>query len=133
MKDHNDFKDFNPFYNELKSWRDEGELRAEYFDEYKALGLKEVIDTFDILKAQKHQKDTEESRERDRRLDALRLLVSMRLELFTEDRAKYFHYIVEDTIWHHVCKLREEVKDLTHRFKNHRHDKDKNYSEKPVW
>ena len=133
MKDYNDFKDYSPFYSEIKSWREEGELRAEHFDEYKILGLKEIIEVFDTLRGQKLPSDSDEDSERERRLDALRLLISMRLELFTEDRAKYFHYIIEDTVWFHVCKLREQLKELAHQFKNHRHDKDTSYSEKPVW
>ena len=133
MKDYNDFKKQTPFYNRIKLWRDEGELRAEYFDEYKALSLKQIFETFDILHEQKHPKDSEEARERDRRLDALKVLISIRLELFDTERAQHLHYIIEDTVWFHILKMREQLKELTDHFKNHSHDKDKNYTEKPVW
>ena len=133
VKDYNDFKEHDPFYNRIKSWREEGELRAEYFDEYKKLGLTEIIQAFDELKAQRYEKDTDENQECERRLDAIRLLISMRLELFSDDQARHLHYIIEDTAWFHICKLREQVQELIHQFKNHRHDKDKNYTEKPVW
>jgi len=133
MKDYNDFKDHDPFYNRIKSWRDEGELRAEYFDEYKKLSLKEVFTTFDALYEQKHPKDSEEARERDGRLDALKVLISIRLELFDTDRAKHLHYIIEDIVWFNIVKMRDQLKELTQQFKKHRHCLDKTYGETPVW
>jgi len=133
MNKHTDFREREPLYNRIKLWRDEEDLRAEYFDEYKTLNLKEIFEAFDELYAQTTTKDTKESRERERRLDALKALISIRLGLFDTIRATYLCDVINETIWTTILEMDGQLKELTQQFKKHRHCLDKTYGETPVW
>ena len=133
MNKHTDFREREPLYNRIKLWRDEEDLRAGYFDEYKTLNLKEIFEAFDELYAQTTTKDTKESRERERRLDALKALISIRLGLFDTIRATYLCDVINETIWTTILEMDGQLKELTQQFKKHRHCLDKTYGETPVW
>jgi len=133
MNKHTDFREREPLYNRIKLWRDEEDLRAGYFDEYKTLSLKEIFEAFDELYAQTTTKDTKESRERERRLDALKALISIRLGLFDTIRATYLCDVINETIWTTILEMDGQLKELTQQFKKHRHCLDKTYGETPVW
>ena len=57
-------------------------------------------------------------------------LIGVRLGLGFE-----VHYLIDkiEEELEQIEKAFKEVKELKHQFTNHRHDKDKNYTEKPVW
>lgn len=133
MKDHQNFRDRDPLYNRIKLWRDEELLQAEYFDEYKKLSLKEIFEIFDKLYAQTPTEDTPEARERERRLAALKVLISIRLGLFDTSRATYLYEVIDETIWATILEMEGQLKELTQQFKKHRHCLDKTYGETPVW
>ena len=133
MNKHTDFREREPLYNRIKLWRDEEDLRAGSFDEYKTLSLKEIFEAFDKLHAQTPAEDTPEARERERRLDALKVLISIRLGLFDTSRATYLYDVINETIWANILEMDSQFKELTQQFKKHRHCLDKTYGETPVW
>ena len=115
------------FYDEIKYYidRDCDEEDIEIFELYKDCSLDELIKYYSAVQANK------DAIEEDRkiRLEILRKLMHKELDLCELDRFKYFFKDLNGVL----KELDKKIDEFKTMFKNHRHPKEKSYSDKPVW
>jgi len=122
-----DYKD----YEEKEFYDVPQEIRKKYMNKT-TVELLDILDSFSernwIEEEKKHNSYLEDSI-KSGKYDEYQLVlleVLQRLELVKG-------YDVLRIIYSQIAGLEDKIDELDKRFKNHRHDKDKNYTEKPIW
>ena len=116
----------NFLYDPITFYEDEGDEEAlDILSDYKNNTILELFTYFSNIQS----RDDIDEDEKELRLRVLKHLIHKKLELV--DHVRYGYFL--DELEGELQEIRKELKELTSNFKRHRHDKDKSYTEKPIW